>query len=135
MTRRVGSTMLSKLPAPSNAGTREVMARRRKTPETSKIARVSTVAYARKQKPAGEGGSDDEDTDPEREIPAGLAEAAAKPAEPTKAPTPPTVAEPPKPAAPPIPAAPSKPAEAAKPAEPAAATGSTPTKAPAPPTV
>jgi hypothetical protein len=35
------------------------MARRKQTPETSKISRVSTVAYARKQKPDGGGGDGD----------------------------------------------------------------------------
>lgn len=58
------------------------MARRKKTPETSKITRVSTVAYARKQKAGGgEGDLPDEDAAPAAPIegaaPAAPIEAAA----------------------------------------------------------
>jgi hypothetical protein len=46
--------------AVAKAGTTEDMARRTKTPEVSTIKRPSTVAYARKQKPAsGDDGDDD----------------------------------------------------------------------------
>jgi hypothetical protein len=108
------------------------MARRKKTPETSRITRVGTVAYARKQKPEGapeepaaagaseEAGLDAkfDVTDRSQPLPA-MGEPAAAAAEPAAADKP---AEPA--------AAAAEPAAADKPAEPAAAAAPPPPSAP-----
>jgi hypothetical protein len=87
----------------------EFMARRKKTPETSRIARVSTVAYARKQKP-GSSSDGDESAAETAPAPDAAAEAVAERAAPTAAaPAAPAAAAPSTPATPTAPATPAGP--------------------------